>query len=288
MTALVALFPLLLVLGLLASGRASILVSGFAGLCATLAVSGAIIIHERGGEGLSQHFLREISAGLWLSWHVIAIIAAGIFFHGCQQVRGAAANGMALAATPRRLWSVCFLVGPFAEAITGSGVGYVIALAALGRLGLAGLPALLLGLYSQSLVPWGALAIGTTVGATLAGLTLNQLGLGSAVLQVPIHIGYLMLYWRLVREAGVVVPLVQKIDDALWTALLLALVWLFNFYSDVEIAAVAPTASCWRCASGSTSDPIVRFSPRHCRPMPLCRPDLGALCTRLVPRCAIS
>ena len=36
--------------------------------------------------------------------------------------------------------------------------------------------------------------------------------------------------------------LAQKIDDALWTALLLGLVWLFNFYSDVEIAGAAPTA----------------------------------------------
>ena len=87
--------------------------------------------------------------------------------------------------------------------MTGFGVGYIIALAALRRLGLGGLSALLLGLYSQSLVPWGALAIGTTVGATLAGLTPNQLGLGSAILQVPIHAFYLVLYWRFAQEAGV-------------------------------------------------------------------------------------
>lgn len=242
MTTTLALLPLLLVIGLLASGRASALVAGLAGLSATLAASAIVVTQQQGGGALAGLFLHETSAGLWLSWHVIAIIAAGMFFHRCQQARGAHANGGTLEANPRRLWSVCFLLGPFAESVTGFGVGYIIALAALRRLGLGGMSALLLGLYSQSLVPWGALATGTTVGATLAGLTPNQLGLSSALLQIPIHVVYLALYWRFAREAGFATSLAQKLDDALWTALLLALIWLFNFYSDVEIAGAAPTA----------------------------------------------
>ena len=242
MTTLLALLPLLLVLGLLASGRASALAAGLAGLSATLAISAVLVTARQGGEVLGRLFLRETSSGLWLSWHVIAIIAAGMFFYRCQQARGTSANGATLPANPRRLWAVCFLLAPFAEAVTGFGVGYIIALAALRRLGLGGLQALLLGLYSQSLVPWGALATGTTVGATLAGLTPNQLGLSSALLQMPIHALYLVFYWRLAREADLAVSLAQKIDDALWTALLLGLVWLFNFYSDVEIAGAAATA----------------------------------------------
>ena len=142
-----------------------------------------------------------------------------MFFHRCLQARDGAADASgALAANPRRLWSVCFLLAPFGEAVTGFGIGYIIALTGLRRIGIGGLPALVLGLYSQSLVPWGALAIGTTVGATLAGLTPNQLGLGSAILQVPIHAFYLVLYWRFAREAGVRVSLAQKVDDAVWTA----------------------------------------------------------------------
>jgi len=242
MSTLLALLPLLLVLGLLASGRVGALVAGLAGLSATLAASTTTVLGERGGAALSALFLHESAAGLWLSWHVIAIIAAGMFFHRCQQARGANANGRALPANPRRLWSVCFLLAPFSEAVTGFGVGYIIALAALTRLGLKGLPALLLGLYSQSLVPWGALATGTTVGATLAGLTPNELGLGSALLQVPIHAFYLMLYWRFAGSAGFSTTPAQKLDDALWTALLLGLILLFNFYSDVEIAGAAPLA----------------------------------------------
>ena len=155
MTTTLALLPLLLVLGLLASGRASALVAGLAGLSATLAASAVIVTQQQGGGALAGLFLRETSAGLWLSWHVIAIIAAGMFFYRCQQARGSSANGATLPATPRRLWAVCFLLAPFAESVTGFGVGYIIALAALRRLGLGGMSALLLGLYSQSLVPWG-------------------------------------------------------------------------------------------------------------------------------------
>ena len=232
MSTALALLPLLLVLVLLASGRVSALAAGLAGLAATIAASGA-----------SPELLgREIPAGLWLSWQVIAIIAAGMFFHRCTLARGAHGDNTTVEATPRRLWPVCFLLAPFAEAVTGFGVGYIIALAALRRLGLGGLSALLLGLYSQSLVPWGALATGTTVGATLAGLTPNQLGLASAILQVPIHFFYLLLYWRFAREAGLPVAAAQKIDDALWTALLLLLIWLMNIYADAEIAAAAPCA----------------------------------------------
>ncbi|CAN5923692.1 hypothetical protein BH11PSE3_BH11PSE3_46050 [soil metagenome] len=242
MTTLLALLPLLLVLGLLASCRAIALAAGAAGLAATLAAALVVVTQSQGSAVLPRLFLRETASGLWLSWHVVAIIAAGMFFHRCLQARGDAAAGDTLPANPRRLWSVCFLLAPFGESVTGFGIGYIIALTALKRLGIGGLPALLLGLYSQSLVPWGALAIGTTVGATLAGLTPNQLGLGSAILQVPIHVLYLLIYWRLAREAGHAVPLAQKIDDAVWTALLLGLVWLFNFYSDVEIAGAASTA----------------------------------------------
>ncbi|MGD9883695.1 MAG: hypothetical protein AB7U95_26650, partial [Reyranella sp.] len=131
MTTLLALLPLLIVIGLLASGRASALVAGLAGLSATLAASVTLLTDAgRGGE-IGVLFVRETSAGLWLSWHVIAIIASGMFFHRCLQARGAAANGAALPANPRRLWSVCFLLAPFAEAVTGFGIGYILALVAL-------------------------------------------------------------------------------------------------------------------------------------------------------------
>jgi lactate permease len=235
-TTLLSLAPLLLVIGLLASGRATALTAGLAGLAATLAV--AVAWFGATGDLLA----REIPAGLWLSWHVIAIIAAGMFFHRCLQTRGGEGDKATIEATPRRLWPVVFLLAPFGESVTGFGIGYIIALTALKRLGIGGVPALLLGLYSQSLVPWGALAIGSTVGALLAGISPNEMGLASAILQIPIHVFYLMLYWRFAREAGLPVPAAQKIDDAIWTAMLLGLLFLANRYSDIEIAGAGSCA----------------------------------------------
>ena len=43
-------------------------------------------------------------------------------------------------------------------------------------------------------------------------------------------------------EAGLPVAAAQKLDDAVWTALLLLLIWLMNTYADTEIAAAAPCA----------------------------------------------
>ena len=77
MPTILALLPFLLVLGLLASGRVGALTAGIAGLAATILVSGTSL----------PLLAREIPAGLWLSWQVIAIIATGIFFHRCQQAR---------------------------------------------------------------------------------------------------------------------------------------------------------------------------------------------------------
>ena len=242
MTAALALIPLILVLALLGSGRAGSLAAGLAGLAATVAVAGGLAIADSGPAAAIALLARETPVGLWLAWQVVTIVVTGVFFYRSTLTRAAAPTGSADAPTPRRLWSLCFLLAPFAESVTGFGVGYVIALAALRRLGLGAMPALLLGLYSQTLVPWGALAVGTSVGAALAGLAPGELGYRSALLQIPIHALYLALYWRLVREAGVPVALKQKLDDIAWTALLLALLVLMNRRGDPEIAAAAPCA----------------------------------------------
>lgn len=236
MDTLVALGPLLLVIGLLASGRTTALTAGSLGLAATLLVAIAWVRLP------ADRLAHETGVGLWLSWLVVSIIASGMYFHLCTQTRGVSQPAAIGNATPQRLWSACFLLAPFAESVTGFGVGYIVALGALQRLGVHGITALMLGLFSQSLVPWGALAVGTTVGASLASMPVNQLGLYTALLQGPIHALYLLIYWRILAGAGIRVPLVRKLDDLLWTVLLIALLALANAYTEVEIAGAGPTA----------------------------------------------
>jgi lactate permease len=84
---LLALLPLLLVLGLLASGRAGTLTAGISGLAATLAVSVALLLPAGGLGAVADLWRREIPAGGWLAWQVIAIIASGMFFHRCTLAR---------------------------------------------------------------------------------------------------------------------------------------------------------------------------------------------------------
>ncbi|MEK9776306.1 MAG: L-lactate permease, partial [Quisquiliibacterium sp.] len=236
MDTLVALAPLLLVIILLASGRTTALAAGCLGLAATLLV---VLGWAKLPIGRLAH---ETGVGLWLSWLVISIIVSGMFFHLCTQTRGRMQAASSRQATPQRLWSTCFLLAPFAESVTGFGVGYIIAIGALQRLGIHGVSALMLGLFSQSLVPWGALAVGTTVGASLASIPVNQLGFYSALLQGPIHALYLLIYWRVLAGTGVRVPLLRKLDDLLWTVALIALLALANLHTDVEIAGAGPTA----------------------------------------------
>jgi lactate permease len=245
MSVVLAVAPLLLVVALLARGRVGALVAGTAGLVATVAV--VLVGLPRDGEAL-LFMLRQAGIGAWLAWQVVAIVIGGIFFYRCVRARELAGKPMLpepqQAATStvlhRRLYFVCFLLGPFAEAVTGFGVGYIIALAMIARLGVRGAPALVLGLYSQCLVPWGALAIGTTLGAQIVGMPPTVLGERCALLQMPIHAAYLVLFWHLLRAAGVRPSLVQGMEDIAWTAATVVAVWLAHDIVDVEIAGAAP------------------------------------------------
>lgn len=245
-----ALLPLLAVLLLLGSGRASTLQAGSIGLVLTLALGAftdSLPPSAWWGEG---------AIGAWMALRVVAVILAGLFFARCLQTwpaatgQGAAASarsvapesagspGGAGALDSRTLWVSCFALGPFVEAVTGFGVGYLILLVHLQRLGLSGMPLLLLGLYSQTLVPWGALAVGTVLGAQLAGISANDMGSSAALLQTPMHLGYLLLYWRFSAQAGLVATASSRLQDLLWTAALLLVLWVVNRWVDLEIGGV--------------------------------------------------
>ena len=196
---LLALLPLLLVLGLLASGRASAPQQDSQVCWRHLPLSSSSC-RRRASTPWSPGRART-AAGAWLSWHVIAIIALA-----CSSISAAAGPrrlglGWRAAANPRRC-------GRCASAGAVRGIGDRLRRRLHHRPGrvAAPRPGRPFGSAPRPLQPVagavGALATGTTVGATLAGLTPNQLGLSSALLQMPIHVLYLVFYWRLAREAG--------------------------------------------------------------------------------------
>lgn len=217
---LIAAAPLVTVIALIASRRVGVLPAGIIGWAFAV---GAAALLLPAPEQLPLFALVESAKGAWIAWQAVAVILAGMFFYrAIRRHEGALfeAGGGHAAFSHRRLFVICFLLGPFAESATGFGVGCIIAAAALLRMGLSGVPAVVLALFSQILVPWGALAIGTMIGANLAGQSDTALAFASALLSAPLLAGYLLVYWRAAAEAGHPVPAAQRLDDALWTLFL--------------------------------------------------------------------
>lgn len=230
--------PILVVVAALASRQVGLLTAAAAGLALTVALAPLALPAQRAFAGF---LLAQGVDGAWLAWHAIAVILAGLLFHN---VARAAAPGLfdaqeaAGAFDYRRLFAVCFLLGPFFEAATGFGVGLIIVVPVLLRMGLGGVPAVVFGLFSQILVPWGAMAVGSTVGAGLAGLGTRELGLTSAVLTAPLLLAYLAVFWGLAGRAGHAPGWRQQLDDLAWIALLAGAIWLVNRFIALEAVAL--------------------------------------------------
>jgi len=233
------LVPFATVIALITSQRVSLLTVGTAGLLVSVLVAWQAV------EGMSPaaFLVLEGLRGAWIAWHAVAIILAGIFFY--EVLRAArpdifgAGTTDGVRADQRQVFQIAFLLGPFAESATGFGVGVIVAGAALLRLGVSGPPAVGLALYSQMLVPWGALAIGTRIGADLVGLDADVLGWHSAVLTAGLLPVYLGVFWLLCRRAGVAPTAGGMVEDGAWCAALAGLLIAVSHFAAVEIVALA-------------------------------------------------
>ena len=77
-------------------------------------------------------------------------------------------------------------VTPFAESVTGFGLGAVVAIPLLQHLGFSRARSLALGLLGLYLTTWGALATGTLIAAHLGGVPTADLGMRSALFAAPL------------------------------------------------------------------------------------------------------
>src|SRR5262249_36813503 len=125
------------------------------------------------------------------------------------------------------------------EATTGFGVGQVAAVSILRRIELAPLYIVSLALFSQILVPWGAMANGTIVGAALAGLPPAALGQRSALLTVPLLLGWLPMFWVFAANAGPPARPQDYAIESVCATVLAVLLIAGNYLFDPEIAGLA-------------------------------------------------
>jgi lactate permease len=142
------------------------------GLEAT-AVPGALL----GGLGTSAQVLYVLFGGLLL-YNLLS--AAGAVESVSRFLGRLEPDRVALAA------GVVVGVAPFFESVTGFGVAVVISAPILLAAGFTPLRAAVLASWGQCAVPWGALGVGTVIGADLAGMDFGTLSDASAFLSLPL------------------------------------------------------------------------------------------------------
>ena len=72
-------------------------------------------------------------------------------------------------------------VTPFAESLTGFGIGVTIGIPLLAHFGLSPCRVAVIGLLGLCAVPWGSMGPGTLIAASMSGVSFYDLGLSSAV-----------------------------------------------------------------------------------------------------------
>ncbi len=129
--------------------------------------------------------------GLGTSGRVLFVLLGGLLLYNLLAAGGAVEevsrflgrlepDPVALAA------GVVVGVAPFFESVTGFGVAVVISAPILLAAGFSPLKAAVLASWGQCAVPWGALGVGTVIGADLAGMGFDDLSDASALLSVPL------------------------------------------------------------------------------------------------------
>ena len=238
MEIILSLLPAVIVVGLLATRRARILGAGLIGLIAALPA----VVTLRGMDGLAGFLWDEGLRGGWIAWHANTILFAGVLFYQVLQRNPAANSPFAEREdTHRAAFTAAILIGPFTESAIGFGVGAIIAAAALVRTGLKGHAVAGLALFSQMLVPWGALGVGAIIGAGIAGLRPEELARHSAVLSAIILPLLLPVLWSMFRAAGIRLTRRNIAIDLAMMLSLSAMLLAVNWWMAFELGGILPT-----------------------------------------------
>ncbi|HEV2093634.1 MAG TPA: L-lactate permease [Rubrobacter sp.] len=137
----------------------------------------------------ASDLIGPLAAGFGTSGRVLFVLFGGLLLYNLLAAGGAVEevsrflgrlepDPVALAA------GVVVGVAPFFESVTGFGVAVVISAPILLAAGFSPLKAAVLASWGQCAVPWGALGVGTVIGADLAGMGFGELSDASALLSL--------------------------------------------------------------------------------------------------------
>lgn len=234
MNAALATLPILVTLGLLAAKVRA--------LYAALAALGTAVLVTL--TSFRRPFGELLDAELHMLPTIVelaAILFGGILLSelmsrtGTQQRLGDWIGGSS--GTPARAVLLVLLgVTPFAESLTGFGIGVVVAIPLLRQLGLSAPKAAVVGLLGLVTVPWGSLAPGSLVAAELGGVDFQELGINSALLSAPVFLitgaAALLISFGLRRALAAVGELLLA-AGTLWLT-----VWAVDYYIGMPLAGV--------------------------------------------------
>ena len=181
--------------------------AGVAALAA--AVAGAVAWPGLDPTGLPLAFVE----GLGTSATVLYVLFGGLLLYNLLSAGGAIGDvsGFLGRLEPEKdALAVGVVVGvaPFFESVTGFGVAVVISAPILLAAGFSPLRAAVLSSWGQCAVPWGALGVGTVIGADLSGMSFGALSDSSALLSLPLFPVYAVAAaalaggWAGVRRRG--------------------------------------------------------------------------------------
>jgi lactate permease len=207
--------------------------SGVAALVAALL--GALFWPALESEGL----LGAFGDGLGTVAAVLYVLFGGLLLYNVLSAGGAVEQASAFLGRlepEREGLALVVVIGaaPFFESVTGFGVAVVISAPILLAAGFTPLRAAVLASWGQCAVPWGALGVGTVIGADIAGLSFARLSDLSALLSLPLFPVYAL---SAVALAGGVGGLRRRGAEALWLGGVAgAATWLTSLYVAPELS----------------------------------------------------
>jgi lactate permease len=156
----------------------------WAGVVALVAaLVGAVVWPGLSSAGLSGAF----GDGLGTTGRVLYVLFGGLLLYNLLSVGGAVGEvsrflGRLEPEKEALALGVVIGVAPFFESVTGFGVAVVISAPILLAAGFSPLRAAVLSSWGQCAVPWGALGVGTVIGANLSEMSFGELSDLSALL----------------------------------------------------------------------------------------------------------